>query len=226
MLRAQNNEPQAPVVQETRGLFIFMGLAVLLGVFIGGWTLVFKPVRLANSLSADYYNDHRHVYFFPGQRGNSRYWAKIRRQFLKGEPGKLMADEEQLNRWSRNLLPLMNGHFVGIKDVASLVRSGDLNFRVENNQFQMAQPTWINLGTMGGFALYQVHGRFKQEGEGFAFVPERATLGSCPMPFPELFFYWVVLPLFEENPEYKKVARRWADIKAIEVDANVLEVTL
>ena len=154
-------------------------LSVIIGALLGVAVLVFKPVIKAAEIPKDAPNGQ--IYYLPGTGATSSQdnVAKKQKAFVAGEP--VVFDEGDLNTMFTP--PEIKNAKPSAKPTApdKVLSLGAPDFKIKNNEMQVAAPLTISL--YGGFTsvIVQAKGTFEKEDGVYTFVPTSILVGSLPL---------------------------------------------
>ncbi len=151
-------------------------LSVGIGAVLAGTWLMLKPVEKVRSLPDE--PKEGVVYFVEGARNGSigRSWERKSQLFVSG--GAIDLNEQELNEAARKLTS--DAQRAQDKDEEEgLITPGQLNFRIDDGELQVALPLALNVYGMKADVHMVARGSFVKKGERFVYDPSTIYIGSC-----------------------------------------------
>lgn len=170
---------QEPLVRPTTAFFLGLVVAVI-GLLAGIGDRARYPAESVRELPTEEDRIEGRVYYVPGSERMSASPADIERRFVANDsPLRLL--EGDVNGWTRQTLPFPQRQQGDEKAYLSIL-PGPPNFRFDTDFAQVVIPLQARLfGTDYDVALI-TSGKFGRSGDGAAFKPVSASLGSAPIP--------------------------------------------
>lgn len=163
------------------------------------------------------------VYYQKGSSSGRTVWRAKEEAWKDGTVNVLSVSEAELNQWSRDRLKVPSAPTS--EDGAGWTQRMKLNvtqvnFRILENQIQMA--TEVEMGDMfdGKTFVYQVLGKFEGGPEGVHFVPEKGSLGVAPIgsvPVYRNLLYSMVMKRFKTGVESDWLVDSLASLESAEI---------
>jgi len=150
-------------------------LSVLIGAVLAAAWLVFKPVETVGALPKEPVAGQ--VYYIEGSNSSAkgRQWLRKRQLFAEGVA--VSVNEDELNAAVSSLAPPTGKQ----EEEKGMVVPGALNFRIHDNQLQIAAPVEVNVAGFMAKVQVSADGIFEQHGGKYVYVPEKLYVGSCPV---------------------------------------------
>lgn len=179
---ATKEEPLGP----NMSVVLFTGfLTFLIGAGLGLASLVSQPV-LAYSSEPDLEQiEPGEVIYVRGSRSGRTAWRGKEQAWRQRQVDRLIVTEAELNQWSQERLEMPRPDAdeevaASWKDKLRIVVE-PVNFRILDEQVQLATELTMPDMLPGQTFHYQVFGRFESSPEGVVFIPEEGTLGRAPL---------------------------------------------
>jgi hypothetical protein len=193
-IMSNQKEPTGPRLSSVIIIgFLIFGIGKLLGLA----SLISQPVTVTTKALDPESIIPGVVYYQKGSSSGRTVWRAKEEAWKDGTVNVLSLSETELNQWSRDRLKVSPAPTS--EDGAGWTERMQLNvtqvnFRILEDQIQMA--TEIQMGDMfdGKTFIYQVFGKFEGGPEGVRFVPKKGSLGFAPIGsvpiYRDLFFRW------------------------------------
>lgn len=207
---------------------LILGLLTLfLGKMLGLASLVSQPVIV---LTKDPNPDNLvpgTVYYQKGEASGRTVWRAKEEAWKEGTVSVLSLSETELNQWSRDRLKVeapVPSEDSGFMDRFQL-QVAPVNFRILEDQVQLA--TEVKIGDFFGERsfVYQVKGRFESTPEGVKFVHEKGSLGSAPFgSFPVYgnILFSMVAGSYDAAPDMEWLQESMANLESVEIEGGQL----
>lgn len=215
-------EPTGPRMSSV----IIIGVLVfIIGTILGLASLVSQPVAVVTKMPDPIVPGK--VYFMKGNSSGRTVWRAKEEAWREGTVSVLSLNETELNQWSRDrikLEPADPSEETGFMDRLQFIPS-TVNFRILEDQVQLA--TEVQIGDFFGTRtfVYQVRGHFESTPKGVKFVHEKGMLGCAPLgSFPvygDLLFS-LVLDGFESVPDIEWLSESLAGLESVEIEEGQL----
>jgi len=203
-------------------------LSIVLGVVLAAAYLITKPVTTVKEMPKEPVAGM--VYHIEGSKDatKGRSWVAKRQQLVAGMS--VTVTEEELNT-AVTALNTPAPKKAGAKEEPAAepakpgaFTAGAPNFRIRNQEMQIAVPVTVNTLDLGLSILVQARGDFEKQGDQFVFSPKSLFVGSCPVEkIPGLA--GVVMQRFvgaQKLPE--DVAGAWAKLASVSIDGARLKL--
>ncbi len=154
-------------------------LSISLGAILACLSLVSRPVETVRELPKDAVAGT--IYYLPGNDAAQagRQWMRKRQILAEKQPGQVAFIEDELNAWARAVF----------KDAAAkddeksslpTVSTGTPNFRIRENQLQIAFDCELSYSGLSAKTVVQLRGEIEKVGDRFVFVPDDIWVGGLP----------------------------------------------
>jgi hypothetical protein len=209
-------------------------LSFVLGVTLAATYLVLKPVVTVKQMPKEADIDPRAVYFIEGSHDSSRARdaSSKRAQFIQGKSVSLNEDEINLlvapNAPSTKPAPLPAKKKPGevVPDLNAEAKIAPPNFRIRNNQVQIAIPVKASAFGLEGNVVVLARGTFVRDGNVFVFDPESMTVGSCSLDRLPIIFGFVYRKFIGSQPIPQDIAAAWGKLTAVHVEGETLKLSM
>jgi len=196
-------------------------LCVGIGAVLAGAWLMMKPVEKVRSLP----NEPKQgvVYFIEGARNGSigSAWERKTQLFVTGTSVDLV--EQELNEAARQLLSNAQ-KAKGKRTRDGLITQGQLNFRINDGELQMALPLALNLYGMRAEVHVVSRGGFVKKGERFVYEPSSIHVGSCPIERLPLIGGVLIRKFLEAMSQQEEIKAAWDALENVTVDGGRLHL--
>lgn len=194
-------------------------LSVLIGVVLAAAWLVFKPVETVRALPKDQVAGQ--VYFIEGSSSstNGRQWLRKRQLFTEGVA--VSVNEDELNTAVASLAPPPAGKQ---EEAKGMVTPGPLNFRIHDNQLQIAAPVELNVAGFQAKVQVSANGAFAERGGQFVFVPEQLYVGSCPVERLPVVSSIILSHLLKTVTVPEDLTAAWSRLNSVSIQGTHLQL--
>jgi hypothetical protein len=203
-------------------------LSIVLGVVLAAAHLITKPVATVKEMPKEPVAGT--VYHIEGSKDatKGRSWMAKRQQLVAGMS--VTVSEEELNT-AVTAINTPAPKKAGAKEepAAEPTKPGAFtpgapNFRIRDQELQIAVPVTINTLDLGLNVLVQARGDFEKQGDQFVFTPRTLLVGSCPVEkIPGLTN--VIMQKFvgaQKLPE--DISGAWAKLANVAIDGTKLKL--
>lgn len=158
-------------------IIIGLALSISLGALLACLSLISRPVERVRELPKDAVAGT--VYYLPGNESAQigRQWMRKRQLLLEKQSGELVFVEEELNAWAREVFkddPTKNSE----KSPFPTLSTGTPNFRIRDNQLQIAFDCELSYSGLAGKVVVQMRGEIERQGDRFVFTPNDTWIGG------------------------------------------------
>lgn len=220
------------IVQPSMANLIFTGLfGILIGLIVGCINMTTIKIKEVKELPPAEEMELKAVYFVKGDERGGKEYILAQKQFEASRPGNLNLVEGQLNQWARKAFKVSSrsGDDDGNKIFGLAIEFGQPNFNMENDSLQIASYLSFPQLAAGKKFLFQARGGFAQTDGIWEFRPEKAYIGSCPIPniggLPNIVEN-LLLNSYLENKDMGNMERSWLKIKSIQFNSGFLIVSI
>jgi len=196
-------------------------LCVGIGAVLAGAWLMMKPVEKVRSLP----NEPKQgvVYFIEGARNGSigRAWERKTQLFVTGTSVDLV--EQELNEAARQFSSdAQKAKGKGAKD--GLITPGQLNFRINDGELQVALPLALNVYGMKAEVQVVSRGGFVKKGDRFVYEPSSIYVGSCPIERLPQIGGVLLGKIWEAMSQQEEIKAAWDVLENVTVDGRSLRL--
>ncbi|MEX0330279.1 MAG: hypothetical protein AB3N64_02540 [Puniceicoccaceae bacterium] len=217
-------EPTGPRMSS---VIIIGVLTFILGKMLGLASLVTQPVIVVNKEPNPENVVPGTVYYQKGTSSGRTVWRAKEEAWREGTVSVLSLSETELNQWGRDRFKKTSSapsEEEGFMDRVQLHVSA-VNFRILEDEVQMASE--VRIGDLFGERtfIYQVRGHFESTSDGVKFVHEKGTLGSAPLGHFPVYgdvLFSLVSGSLEETPEMEWLPESLASLESIEIEGGQL----
>ncbi len=220
---------------------VFFGalLSIILGIVLASVYLIAKPVAVVKELPAEIVPGL--VYHIEGSRDSTkgRQWKVKHQQFIAGHS--VAVTEEELNAAVSALTsPAANAPAPGKKPdhaakkaeetpsqaIAGAIVPGVPNFRIRENEMQIAVPVALNALSLQLDVLVQARGGFEKQGDHFVFEPNTLLIGSLPVHRIPALSGFMMGKFFAAQSVPEDIAGAWAKLNHASIEGTQLKLDM
>lgn len=205
-------------------------LSVVLGVALGAFYLVTKPVQSVKQIPKD--SPSGAVYYIEGSKGSSKSagLAGKRRDFVGGES--ISVDEGELNAFIASISKAPSSPPASAKpgDKApppadqKMIDVGTVNVRIHGGKIQFASSVSYNILTVTGSVIVQANGTFERHGSAFRFDPDEIYIGGCPAQRLLIVKDFILSKLLFVQPVPDDMAAAWSKLSDVVLEGSTLRL--
>jgi len=221
-IRRRNEEEYVPTP-----LSVALGalFGVTVGVLLAGFNLAVVPPLVVNELPEEKDRKPGAVYFIRGGDAGGADWRSSRDAFVTST-APVSVSEGELNVWARSQFrvsaPASDAAFLSVQ-----VLPDPPGFRVLDEQMEVSSNVRVNAFGSAQTFVFQARGKFVNRGGRWEFEPERAFLGSCPLPITAGLarrFLGSLTKTFTGHEEYVEISNAWERLREVRVAGRRLEL--
>jgi hypothetical protein len=200
-------------------------ISAVIGATVGLVNLLSLGVQEVKEIPEEEEFNTKAVYYIAGgQRGGSA-WKSKRIVLERGRAGTLSLAEGELNSWARSSFkpdPKAEEPVTGPLGITA----EQVNFRIADGKLQISARVKTPAAA-GKTYLFQTSGAFEKKGDQFAFVPETAMIGTCPVPTiggiaSQVF--GMLLPTYLASEEFGELNPAWAALTDVNIVGDKLNL--
>jgi hypothetical protein len=203
---------------------VLIGILIFtMGKLLGLASLISQPVIVVNRAPDPEAKIPGVVYFHRGERGGRTVWRAKEEAWKEGTVNVLSLSEPELNQWSSDRLKIeaapAGEEEAGWMDRLKLDVT-PLNFRIVDDQIQLATEVQLGDYFEGRTFIYQVLVGFESTPDGVKVVHEKGTLGYAPLGWFPIYGEWLfsmVMNRFMEEPEMEWLSASLTGLDSVEV---------
>lgn len=197
-------------------------LGLLLGLSLACVYLVLKPVTKVTELPKEMAKGE--VYYIAGESNSAKARDLKSKEQVFASGGSVSFNEAELNAWlgSQGVAATKPGDKPAAPGFVTL--SG-MNFRIVGAKVQIALKVSFDVYGSTKDVTLQTVGTFAKNGAGFAFVPDKLYLGSCPVhtvPGATTMLASRAMAQMQGSDDFRSV---WDRVTAITVADGLLNIT-
>ena len=202
-------------------------LSILLGGVLAAAYLITKPVTTVKEIPKEPVAGM--VYHIEGSKDGTkgRSWVAKRQQLVAGLS--VMVSEEELNTAVTAAAPPVPKKAGAKEEPAAETKPGAFtpgapNFRIRDQELQIAVPVTINTFDLGLNILVQARGDFEKQGEQFVFTPKSLLVGSCPVGKIPGMTNIIMHKFVGAHKVPEDIAGAWAKLASVSIDGAKLKL--